>query len=109
MADQPGEQPAELEPARPVTVYICIGNSDDRLTQRRWAEFAWNVHSELEGRGKLHGEWASDPTSPWQNACWCIEFDDGKTADMVRSLVACVGRQFGQESVAWAVAETDLI
>lgn len=95
--------------ADPVTVYICIGNSDDQLTQRRWAEFAWNIHSELEGRGQLHGEWASDPVSEYQNACWCITFPDGKVATMARALVACIARQFSQQAVTWAVARTDFI
>jgi hypothetical protein len=96
------------EAADPVTVYICIGNADDQLTQRRWAEFAWNIHSELEGRGQLHGEWASDPVGEFQNACWCITFPDGHVATMIRALVACVARQFSQ-TVAWAVARTDFI
>ena len=91
------------------TVYISIGNSDDRLTQRRWAELAWNVHSELEGRGQLHGEWFSHSDSDFQNACWCIEFPDHQTADLVRSLLANIGRQFSQESIAFATAETEFI
>lgn len=94
---------------KPVTIYISAGNSDDRLTQRRWAELCWNIHSELEDRGRLHGEWASDPVSEYQNACWCIEFTDGKTAGMVRSLIACIARQFSQKAITWAVAETDFI
>ena len=93
----------------PVTVYISVGNSDDRLTQRRWAEFAWNIHSELEGRGQLHGEWYSAPDSEYQNACWCIELPDGFMATTVRALIACIARQFGQQAVAWAVARTDFI
>ena len=100
---------ADAAAAEPVTVYISIGNSDDRLTQRRWAEFHWNIHSELEGRGQLHGEWASDPVAEFQNACWCITFPDGRIAGLVRTLVACIARQFGQEAVAWAVAETDFV
>lgn len=96
------------EAADPVTVYISIGNSDDELTQRRWAEFAWNVHSELEGRGQLVGEWASDPVGEFQNACWCIAFPDGQVADLVRALIACVARQFAKK-VVWAVAQMDVI
>jgi hypothetical protein len=93
----------------PVTVYISAGNSDDRLTQRRWAELTWNIHSELEGRGRFHGEWASDPVSEYQNACWCVEFDNGETASLARSLIANLGRQFSQDKITWAVARTDFI
>ena len=97
-------------PEQPVTVYICIGNSDDRLTQRRWAEFAWAVHSELEPLGRFHGEWASDPVAPFQNACWCVEFESAERALMAKALVATIGRSYGQDAIAWAIApETEMV
>lgn len=102
-------EPAAAAADGPITAYISIGNSDDRLTQRRWAEFAWNMHSELEGRGQLHGEWFSAPDSDFQNACWCIEFPDRQTMGFVRSLIASIGRQFSQTSIAFAIAETEFI
>lgn len=94
---------------QPVTVYVSIGNSDNRLTQRRWAEFAWAMHSELEPLGHFHGEWASDPLGPFQNACWCIEFESGERAALARALVATIGRKYQQQAIAWAVAETEMV
>ena len=33
----------------------------------------------------------------------------GKFPGLVRTLVACIARQFSQDPVAWAVAQTDFI
>ncbi|MGH3226715.1 MAG: hypothetical protein ACRDPY_49905 [Streptosporangiaceae bacterium] len=97
-------------PEQPVTVYISIGNRDDGLTQRRWAEFAWAMHSELEALGRLLGEWASCPVAPWQNACWAIEFGSPERAALARAMVANIARAYQQRAVAWAVApETEML
>lgn len=88
----------------PVVVYISISNSDDRLTQRRWAEFAWAVHSELEMLGRFHGEWASDPVAEFQNACWCVEFESAEMAIVAKALVAQIGRSYQQDAITWAEA-----
>jgi hypothetical protein len=55
-------------------VYISIGNSDDKLTQAQWCEFTQSV-DELLTACNIHGRWFAAPDTPWQNACWCIEFD----------------------------------
>lgn len=97
-------------PDAPVTVYISIGNGGDKLTQRRWAEFAWAMHSELEPLGRFLGEWASCSMSPWQNACWAVEFDSAERAAAAKALVASIGRIYHQDAVAWAVApETEMV
>lgn len=94
----------------PVTVYISIGNSDDRLPQRRWAEFAWAMHSELEPLGRFLGEWASDPVAPWQNACWAVRFESAERAQQAKALIANIGRAYQQTAVAWAAApQTEMI
>jgi hypothetical protein len=94
-----------VPPDAPVIVYISAGNSDDRLTQNRWSELCWNLHSELELLSvRFLGEWASDPVSPWQNACWAVEFESPERATQAKAMVACIGRSFGQDAIAWAPA-----
>lgn len=60
-----------------VNTYISIGNSDDRLTQPRWADLIGDMRDLLNvgwrDRLQIHGEWFSAPDQPWQNANWCVE------------------------------------
>jgi hypothetical protein len=92
-----------------ITVYVSIGNSDDKLTQRRWADFCTDVYAELESLGQIHGDWYSLPDSPWQNACWCVEFESAERAELAREGVVGIRRNFGQDSAAWAVASTEFV
>jgi hypothetical protein len=93
-----------------VTVYISIGNSDDKLTQAEWSAFALDLAAEVASVGHLHGSWASQPLSPWQNACWCVEYPGEKEAAAARATAAVIGRKYQQESISWAVAlRTDFL
>jgi len=95
------------------TVYISIGNSDDKLTQSEWADFQDYVHNIINDAvvytdAVVHGRWVSLPTDPWQNACWCVEYKYEGLSQKDR--IAQVARQFNQDSVAWAeVTETEFI
>lgn len=89
-----------------VTVYVSIGNSDDRLPQREWAEFYRTVNLALRSAPavtQLHGQWVSEPASAWQNACWCVEVDPAGVPEL-KSILGRIGRSFAQDSVAWAEA-----
>jgi hypothetical protein len=94
---------------RTCTVYISIGNSDDGLTQQRWSRFVIAVAAEVASMGKLHGSWFSNPAGPWQNACWCVEFATEEQADEAKGVAAGIATEYGQDSIAWAVAETEFI
>lgn len=90
-------------------VYVSIGNSDDKLTQARWAEFYRAVNLLLRSYGHIHGQWVSEPASAWQNACWCLEFNDDPRHPLKTELTA-LRRTFSQDSVAWAEApETEFL
>ena len=91
-------------------VYISIGNSDDKLTQREWAGYFSAVALMLQHRGKVHGQWASEPASAWQNACWCIEFTDPDQMSDTKRDLAVVADYNRQDSIAWAeVRETEFL
>src|SRR5687768_6435898 len=56
-----------------VIYYVCIGNSDDKLSQREWSNFIDDVDEFCEVGFHTHGRWFSAPDVQWQSACWCIE------------------------------------
>lgn len=92
-------------------VYVSIGNSDDKLTQREWSQFVWQFSAEVVGRAlNVHGSWFSRPADPWQNACWCLEFASDETAARAKAAATAVRKRFRQDSAAWAPApETEFI
>ena len=100
-----------IEPLpHPVIVYVSIGNSDDKLSQEEWAEFTRRIANEVAMFAKtVHGQWYSLPNSRWQNACWCLEFTDPGIMREAREALTVAREDFRQDSVAWAVAETEFI
>lgn len=96
------------EPER-ITVYISIGNSDDKLTQARWAVYYSHVAGTINMHAyQQHGRWLSVPSDPYQNACWCIEVET-RRVDRLRRKLAEHAATFGQDSIAWAEARTEFI
>lgn len=91
------------------TVYVSIGNSDDRLSQSEWAAFAMEVQSRVSlDASRVHGYWTSSSVSPWQNACICADIPES-TVPALKKELAVIGRRYRQDSIAWAVAKTELI
>jgi hypothetical protein len=103
------------------TIYISIGNSDDKLPQAEWVQYYWAVHQLLRFYGNhIHGQWISDPISIWQNACWCIEMplDDVITRygrrvprnKWLQERLSQIATEFHQDSISWAeIKETTLL
>jgi hypothetical protein len=92
-----------------ITVYISIGNSDDKLSQFEWSAFCKDTNEEVLGAAvRVLGIWFSDPSSPYQNCCWGIDLDDADAPRLKRRL-ALVAGWFRQDSIAWAVASTEFI
>lgn len=118
------------------TIYVSIGNSDDKLSQAMWAAFVDDVDSIVRQYATtVHGQWFSLPGSRWQNACWCFEaepeeFSIGLDA-FVRDIVPVLNARgiavqveavaskvalkqlapaYQQDSIAWArVKETEYL
>lgn len=91
------------------TVYASIGNSDDKLTQARWAEFHDKVTTCVRGLAlRVYGDWVSVSTSPWQNACICFEIG-WETSERLQRDLAELAAEYGQDSIAWAEADTKFI
>lgn len=90
-------------------VYLSIGNSDDKLTQREWCSYVVEIMSRVAAVGHLHGQWSSNPVGPYQNACWCVEFSTDAEVAEAREVATEIRKKYRQDSVAWAVAETEFI
>lgn len=91
------------------TVYISIGNSDDKLTQNEWAHFVEDVRQALRTFALTqHGEWFSTADSPWQNAIWCIEIRLTMIRDL-KNRLAVTAKAYRQDSIAWADADVRLV
>jgi hypothetical protein len=88
-------------------VYVSIGNSDGKLTPNQWARF-WHETNEWLTDYKIHGQWHSLPTMVWVNACWCVEVPAGQAEDLKHGLEA-LAKKYNQDSIAWAVAETEFL
>jgi hypothetical protein len=87
-----------------ITVYVSVGNSDDKLTQEQWSGFVQQVRIMLSGRAReTHGEWYSLPDQPYQNACFCVVFADADVP-LIKQDLAKLREAWGQDSVAWAEA-----
>lgn len=98
------------------TVYATIGNSDDKLGQARWAEFAREFVETIRIQAdEIHGVWWSGPDQPWQNCCVGFSIKDetvmnpeGPAADRGKSRLRLLQESltklrelYGQEAVAW--------
>ena len=92
-----------------ITVYVSIGNSDDKLSQREWSDFTKETYAEvLHCSAQLHGTWASISTDPYQNACYCFEIRENRIPALKRALGKIAARH-NQDSIAWAVADTEFV
>lgn len=98
------------------TVYISIGNSDDKLTQAEWSRYVHAVDTILlERSGRIawspivtrHGSWLSVPDDPWQNACWCVEID--RDPSDLKDELRVEAQRYRQDSISWAEARTEFL
>lgn len=90
------------------TVVVQIGNSDDRLTQQRWAMFIVDIGSELLALSKIHFEGYSGGHSMWQNACFVAEMEMDRVQTLRRRL-ALVAAEYDQEAIALVVGSVEMI
>lgn len=91
-----------------MTVVIQIGNSDDKLPQRKWAEFCSAVNLVISRYVQaVHFNGHSHPGAIWQNACWIIE--PLGNLDELRDELSLVADTFDQDSIAMTVGQTEFI
>lgn len=98
------------------TILIVIGNSDDKLTQQRWADFIRDVEeliTSLEAYAgvTVHGRWHAYPGTPWQNASWLLQVDGAMLphTEYLRDDLRILCARYEQDSIAWVTGETEFI
>jgi len=97
--------------ASPITAYVSIGNTDGKLSHAEWAEFhalTAELLTELGLNTAVFGAWHSLPATPYVNACWAVQIP-AVHVDAVKDALARLAGKFRQDSIAFAVAETEFI
>lgn len=92
------------------TVYVSIGNSDDKLSQLHWSEFARDFRRAMTNHAStIYGVWLSAPDAAYQNMCIAAGVRPG-IVDVLRGELTEMRGYYHQDSVAWAiVGETEFI
>ena len=91
-------------------VYICIGNSDDKLTQQDWHLFFSHVRVLIERHSaQVYGVWHSLPAERWQNACFGFGVADPDKKEFIRMRLAELAGQYGQDWISWTEGGTEEI
>lgn len=104
-----GEQPIVAIRDLPVTVFVSIGNVEDRLVQRQWSAFHAEVSEMLARAGAaFQGEWHSAPTAQWQTAAWCVDVKQG-VVQKLKGELAVIGAKYGVGMVAWSEVASAVI
>ena len=103
------------------TVTVCIGNSDNKLTQEEWHKF-WDVMDyEIERLAReIYFSGSSVGTSLYQNACWVFSIENDYPDSIpptnyitpeieLISLIKSIREHFKQDSVAIVIGDTQFI
>jgi hypothetical protein len=88
-----------------ITVYITIGNSDNKLAQSVWAHFIYDVDNVLiQAQHHRFGEWHSLATTVYQNAIWCVQIK-AQDVNRVKHTLSILAKLYDQEAIAWIEAK----
>lgn len=86
-----------------ITIYIGIGNSDNKLSQQEWAQFCAEVVAYVRSvADQFLGEWYSLPNARWQNAEVAAVVPD-EYMDEMRHVLVEFRVRYQQDSIALAV------
>lgn len=90
------------------TACIQIGNSDDKLTQREWADFCKKLRVVCELHGEVHFAAPAPGDAPWQNYCIVVAGENAEIAQL-KNEVRTLRGAFKQESAAWVEGVSDFV
>lgn len=92
------------------SVYVCIGNSDDKLSQEGWSSFFTHVRQLIDQYSdQVYGVWCSLPAEPWQNACFGFSVSDPDMREYIRTRLAHLAWEYRQDWISWTEAETEIV
>lgn len=91
------------------TVVVGIGNSDNKLTQEKWASIIHSVDTYIQLNSiQTHFAGFSPGDATWQNACWMADVKDKKVNEL-RECLKLVGKIYDQDSIAFIVGDTEFL
>lgn len=99
-------------------IYISIGNSDNKLSQKDWIQLIRQVKMSVRDYQpvQIYGEWYSAPDSQFQNACFA--FSKGTRLRQQTNLaaftklcqeMALIAQHYSQDAITVATAQTAFI
>ena len=98
------------------TIYVAIGNSDNRLTQQQWSGYHDAVDTSIRERVShynetIYGAWVSPSAAPFQNACWAFSLppENRVAREALRDRLRILAAAFRQDSIAWSEAEVEFL
>lgn len=104
------QEPAEEKPKPEfVTATIDIGNSDDKLTQHKWASYIRNTNNIInELVAEVHFVGGTSIESAYQSYCWVATIRPD-TVPTLRERLNNVRNAYNQDSIAMTIGETQFI
>lgn len=88
------------------TISILIGNSDDKLSQKQWAEFVGNIEYWVKKFcSNIHFSGGSANNLPWQNYCIVFEVEKDKEIWIKENIIE-LKQKYNQNSIAWIDGQT---
>lgn len=91
------------------TATIQIGNSDDKLTQKQWAQFIGAVDDSLMRLTiRFHFRGQSPGDAAWQNACWVVEIE-WRREQRLKKALATIAAYHGQDAIAYTLGRTQFV
>lgn len=91
------------------TIVIQIGNSDDKLTQKQWAEFVDNTLYWIKKFcSNIYFSGGSNNELPWQNYCVVFSVEENKVVWIKDNLIE-LRKKYNQDSIAWIDGNTQFV
>lgn len=93
-----------------MTLYITIGNTDNKLDQQCWHTFTQHLYSlMLFHCHTIHGEFHTQSNTPYQSCCMSGELNEELDLENIENSVSILARNFNQDSIAMSISETKLV
>lgn len=87
---------------------VSIGNSDDRLTQKEWKNFVFELDAFIKARATVHFFGGASNWESWQNVCWLVEIEEDKVENL-KTVITNTRSRYKQDSAFVMVGEGHFI
>lgn len=81
---------------------VVFGNTDNKLTQKRWSQFVATMRTYLYhvSENHIYFSGGANADSEFQNYCVVASADE-RTFGMIRNQISRIGEAFDQDSIAF--------